>query len=98
MEFERTVNGKKQVVYFTERRGLPRAMGPEEVHAEFLSRCGPELPGTKTAAEIGMERVAVEKAAVALRAQRDAWALFDAMRFSGNAKVDPVLKGHLGLK
>ena len=98
MMIETVVDGKKRVAVFAEKSGIAPVRGPEEVHREFLLACGPELPGAQTAAEIGMNRVALEKAVVELRDQAGAWRMFEAQRYgSGGVKLDAVLRAHLGV-
>jgi hypothetical protein len=46
---ETVVGGKKRLAVFA------------EVHQEFLDRCGLELPGTRTAAEIGMDPLLIAR-------------------------------------
>ena len=98
MMIEIVVDGKTGFAFFSEKSGIAAARGLEEVHREFLLACGPELPGAQTAAEIGMNRAALEKAAVALQDQAAAWRMFEAQRYGGNApKLDAVLRAHLGV-
>ena len=99
MEATRIVDGKKRVVLFAERSGLPAPKTPFEEQRELIEAQQRHLPGAATAAEIGMSRAAVEKAARQLQDSRAAWRLFEAQLYGGNRKaLDPVLSSHLGVR